>query len=123
MKLQPKKAKLEKNYTHVDNRKAEKVTREDYREYLKHFHTQKHSCIVCGKQPAEAHHVIPQDNRTIVPICAWHHRGFGVAPEGEGGFFLHRGMRSKEFREAYPDEYMLQRAREFYNEYAASQAE
>ena len=117
MKLQPKKAKLEKNYTHVDNRKAEKVTREDYREYLKHFHEQKHPCLVCGHIPTEAHHIDPQDNRTVVPICAWHHRGFGVAPEGEGGYFLHRGMRSAEFKRDYPESTMREIAKELFDEY------
>ena len=114
MKLQPKKAKLEKVYNHIDNRKADKITRNDHRDYLKSFHEQGHKCLVCGHWQIEAHHIDPKDNRTIVPLCAYHHRGAYYDennPFHEKGFYAHRGTRSAEFRLKYPDEYLMTIAR------------
>jgi hypothetical protein len=39
-------------------------------------------CIVCGRQPVEAHHIVDGGYRkhsgghqSTIPLCVWHHRG------------------------------------------------
>lgn len=130
MKLKPKAAKLEKQNLPTKKNKN-KVKRSDHRNYLEYFHQQGHKCIVCGTDKnIEAHHCVPSDNRTIVSLCSYCHRG----DEREGrriqagayrntraivgkGYFCHRGSESKAFRHNFPDEYLMQIARQNYLEY------
>ena len=130
-KLKPKAAKLEKPNMPTDNRKANKVKRSQHRDYLEYFHAQGHECLECGTRVnIEAHHVVSQDNRTVVPFCSYCHRG----DDRQGrvfanyeplqnfvntikGYYLHRGTRSAEFMEKWTDEKLLKIADELYEEY------
>lgn len=130
-KLKPKAAKLEKPNMPTDNRKADKVKRSQHREYLEYFHVQGHACLECGtKANIEAHHVVPQDNRTITPFCTFCHRGderqgrkilnnmqYNTKMDVAKGYYLHRGTRSAEFSEKWTDEKLLEIADELYKEY------
>lgn len=56
----------------------EKVCKD--KDYLQWFAQQSLPCIVCGKLPAEGHHVysvlrgIVRDDTKIIPLCPFHHR-------------------------------------------------
>jgi hypothetical protein len=119
MKLKQKAAKLEKMNLPGKKNKI-KVKRGDHKDYVKWFHDQKFSCIECTSRQTEAHHIVPSDDRTIVPICPYHHRGAYFIKdnkEHEKGFYLHRGTRSKEFREKFPDKKLMQLAKGLYKDY------
>lgn len=133
-KIKPKSAKLEKPNMPIDNRKANKVKRSQHRDYLEYFHAHGHECLECGTRAnIEAHHVVPQDNRTVVPLCSYCHRGDNrdncfICEDDNGvpgnapfavvkGYYLHRGTRSAEFREKWTDEKLLEIADGLYAEY------
>lgn len=127
-----KQAKLEKNFTHHDNR--EKKGFKDAK-YLEWFHQQGFRCLECETPHfIEAHHVHRPDDRTVVPFCSYCHRGdenqnrpivkpyFSLALRNSTtsvikGYFLHRGTESHAFSIVHPDSMLLQKARELYNSY------
>ena len=131
MKLQPKQAKLKKNFTHTDNRKADKVKRGDHKDYLQWLKHQPLQCLECGTlHNIELHHVDSQDDRTVVPFCSYCHRGderqkriIYDTVHGNAlasvlkGFYLHRGTRSAEFRKKWTDEILLTIAKKLYEQY------
>lgn len=134
MKLKQKQAKLQKTFTHVDNRKKDKVKRGDYKEYVAWFHEQPLQCLECGTlYDIEADHINPQDDRTIVPFCSYCHRGdnlrgrkFLILPVGNAnntfdfvtvGYYRTRGTRTAEFKAKWSDEVLLKIAERLYQEY------
>ena len=132
-KIKPKAAKLEKPNMPTDNRKANKVKRSQRRDYLEYFHAHGHECLECGTRAnIEAHHVVPQDNRTVVPFCSYCHRlhnknGALIVEYDDGngntpfsvlkGYCMHHGTKSAEFRAKWNDKKLLEIANKLYKEY------
>ena len=71
------------------------------------------SCFVCNVSIGiEMHHVKEysndyRDDTKIIPLCYNHHHGQEISPHGT----------SKLFREVYPIEVQLEKAKELYNAY------
>jgi len=81
-------------------------------DYLQWVHnTQK--CLVCGSGNIEAHHIKHhsikgRDDRYIIPLCPFCHRGSTLSPHGT----------PKAFKERYPIAAQVQLAYQMYEKYA-----
>jgi len=80
--------------------------------YLSYMHNSGKTCLVCGSNNIELHHVktkilTDRDDSRIVPLCPNHHRG-KYSPHG---FDL------KQFYEDYPLDYLLKESKRHYDEY------
>ena len=98
----------EKKFNH--GRIKEKVFKE--KKYLSYMHNSGKACLVCNSSNIELHHVktkikTDRDDSLIVPLCPEHHRGK----------FSPHGFDLKSFYECYSIEYLLEKAKEFYDQY------
>lgn len=119
---------LKKNLNLIDNRKNSRITKKHFREHLVWMGNLPLRCLECGTMHnIELHHMIPQDNRTVVPFCSYCHRGDlkdsreilikEYFPPVNGfsnfknivieGYYMHRGTESARFNRKWDEEILF----------------